>query len=127
MDTWNKYKDKSYKINLYNVDISKTICYGNYLISKIAYQAICNKVKQRTINSFFETASIVIHATVAQNKVDNFEKSLEYIEEVTRSLMNSNNSSKELGLLIGNLTEYQDTHYTFIELIAFIRCIAAKI
>ena len=55
MDTWSKYKYKTFSKNqLYTTaaNIAKELCYANYLIAKYAYLASKNKIKQKHINLF---------------------------------------------------------------------------
>ena len=130
MDNWYKFKDKSNKkIDLNKVDIASVICYGNYLIAEIAWLASQNKVKQKTINKFFNVATTVLQATVAQKgfKQNELAEIYTYIDNITKDLNGATITTKEIGLMLGNLSELEGEHYTFTELIGFVRSIAAKI
>ena len=129
MDSWYKYKTTSFKIDLNKINISKQICYGNFLLSKILWKTIQNKPSQRLINKFFANASVVLQATVIQKGFNNKELSdiYVYIDNITKELLSSSNSAEDLALMLGNMSELEDMKYTFTELIAFVRAIAIKI
>lgn len=129
MDTWHKYKNIEFKNDLKQCSIEYEICYGNYLVHKIALKASQNKLPQRLINSFFKQAIKILQITIkTQNiKTTSLIEVYDYIDTITRDLRNSSTSLKELGLMIGNLSEIESAHYTFVELIAFVRILAEKI
>ena len=129
MDSWYKFRNKKHKENLSKLSISSNICYGNYLIGKIAYDASKYKVKQSTIDKFFNTASKILQATVEQKGYENKEliEIYSYIDRVTNDVIKSTTTSQELGLMLGNLTELEEGKYTFTELIGFVRALASKI
>lgn len=130
MDSWKKYKDKNFeKSSLSAADLSKEICYGNYLISKIAWLASIRKLKQRHIDKFFNKASFIIQATYTQKGYNNIQISelYNYIEQVYKDLLKTGTNIEDYGLLLGNITELSDANYTFVELIGFIRAVATKI
>lgn len=127
MDKWFKYKKQIINYNIHKINISEAITYGNYLISKITFKIICNKKPKRLINKLFKISHIIIAATSAQKNDESFNDAYNYIDDITNKLQNTDNSAKDLALLLGNLSEYTDTHYTFIEKVAFVRCIANKI
>lgn len=128
MDTWHKYINKTFKYNLKNINIPQHICYGNFLAYKIAYQSIIKKPKQRLFNKFFENAAIVLQATLQQTSEHNeFNEIKTYIDNLKIKFQDTHNSSTDLGLLLGNITECSDLKYTFVEIIAFIRCMASQI
>lgn len=129
MDTWNRYKTKSYSKDLRTVSVPKTICYGNYLLSEIAWLACNSKLKQKHINKFFDTASLVLQATKAQNGLEKVElyEIHNYIEKITKDIESTNTTMEDLGIMLGNISELQDAKYTFTELIAFVRVFAKQI
>lgn len=129
MDTWNKYKKKKFNTDLKNVSISKQICYGNFLLASIIWRIINNRSVKHLINKFFDNASLVLQATLVQKGFDN--KDLydiyAYIDGITKDLIDNVNSAEDYALMLGNISEFEDANYTFTELIAFVRAIAAKI
>ena len=129
MDTWYKIRTEKIKEDLSKVKISEKICYGNYLIAEICWLACTNKLKQKNIDNFFKTASIVLQATLEQKGFNSSGLSdiYIYIDTIFRDIVNSETSLQELGLMLGNLTELDNAHYTFTELIAFVRAMATKI
>ena len=130
MDSWNKYKSKKFaNIDLTKVNISKTICYANFLIADLAWKAANTKLKQKHIDKFFEQASLILQATIAQKGFENTEKQevYNYIDTTTKTVSESLASLEEFGTMMGNFTEISEAHYTFTELIAFVRVLAAKI
>ena len=50
-----------------------------------------------------------------------------YIDKITKDLMTNSTGAEDYALMLGNLSEFDDMKYTFTELIAFVRAIAAKI
>lgn len=129
MDTWNKYKNKQFKDNLDKINISEAICYGNFLINQIAWKVVRHKRAQKQINQLFETASLIFQATNKQKgfTAEKYRDLLGYIDNVFNSISANQNSKEEIAMLLGNLTEYTDTQYTFVERIAFVRFIASEI
>lgn len=129
MDTWLKFKDKSSKKDLTKINISESICYGNYLIAKISWLTSQNKIKQKHIDKFFMQATEILQATVAQQgfKSNELGEIYAYIDNITNDLNKTTITSKEIGLMLGNLSELDGERYTFSELIGFVRSIAAKI
>ena len=129
MDTWYKYRAKQHKQDLNKVDVPKMVAYGNYLIHTIAWKAANNKCSQKLLNKFFDVASLVLQATLAQKSdATSIMGAYEYIDQITKDLSNGySTSAQELGLMIGNLSEIEDGHYTFTELIAFMRLMGTRI
>ena len=129
MDTWHKFRNKPIRKDLTKMNISELICQGNYLIAEIAWLATQNKLRQRHIDRFFDHANIVLQSTVAQNGYSNadIQGIYEYIDQITKEVMSSSVSLRDLGLMIGNLTELADNNYTFTELVAFMRVFGTKI
>ena len=129
MDTWYKYKNTSFKTDLNKINISKQICYGNFLLASIAWRTIKGKAPQSLFNKFFSNAAIVLQATVAQKGFNNKEliDVYAYIDDITKDLIANSNSAEDYALMLGNLSEFDDMNYTFTELIAFVRAIATKI
>lgn len=129
MDTWNKYKNKQFKQDLNKINISEAICYGNLLIHDIVWRVIHNKRVQRQINKLFEVASLIFQATCKQKGLvaEKYKDMLNYIDSVLNGISSNQSNYKEIAMLLGNLTEYTDTQYTFVERIAFVRFIANEI
>lgn len=126
MDTWSKYKIKSYKVDLNTLSISKHICYSNYLLFKICWNIINGRTNQMLINKFFRNAAITLQASVAQKGYNNTElyEIFNYIDTMTKDLYNTKTEAKDLASMIGNMTEIENK-YTFIETIAFVRAFVA--
>ena len=129
MDTWYKYKTRENKINIKETNVSKLICYGNLLLAQIIWDTVNYKKTQKNIDKFFQNASVVLQATLAQKGFNNKEliDVYNYIDKITMELMNNSNSAQDYALMLGNISEFADMKYTFTELIAFVRVIAAKI
>lgn len=129
MDTWYKYKTFNFKKDLNKINISKQICYGNFLLASILWKTIKSKPSQSMFNKFFSNAAIVLQATVAQNGFNNKEliDVYNYIDKITKELIANSNSAEDYALMLGNISELEDMKYTFTELIAFVRAIATKI
>ena len=129
MDTWYKFKNIKSKKDLTKINIAKQICYGNFLLGDIIWQTINNKKPQKLFNEFFENASIVLQATLAQKGFSDEEliEAYNYIDKTTKELMTNSTGAEDYALMLGNLSEFQDMKYTFTELISFVRAIAAKI
>lgn len=128
MDTWHKFRNKDTRKKLTEVDVAKEICYGNFLMSEIAWLASQNKLRQWHIDKFFNQATLILQATIAQKGFNKETEGIyEYIDQITKELIANSVSVSELGLMLGNLTELEDNHYTFTELIAFVRTLGAKI
>lgn len=129
MDTWNKYKNKQFKFDLNRVNVSEAICYGNFLINTIAWKVIRHKKVQRYINKLFDVASLIFQATYKQKgyTYDKYKDMLSHIDNMLNSIIENQNSYEEIALMLGNLTEYTNVTYTFIERIAFVRFIANEI
>lgn len=129
MDTWKKYKNKKHKQDLKSVKIADLICFGNFQIAKIAWLGSKNKIKQKHINNFFNTASLVLQATVAQKEY-NTDKLIDiftHIDVIVKDLLGTNTSLEDMSLMLGNLTELERANYTFVELIGFVRFLSTKI
>lgn len=128
MDIWYKYKNKKFKVDLNAVNIGECICYGNMLLHELVWKIIQHKKPNALIEKFFDNASMVLQATSAQN---GFKKEAtdvyEYIDSITKELMTSSNSAEDYAMMLGNLSEFEDMKYTFVELIGFVRAMAAKI
>lgn len=129
MDTWYKFKNIKIKQDITQINISKQICYGHYLLSDIIWKTVNHKKPQKLFNKFFENASLVLQATLAQKGFDNKEMIdvYNYIDKITKDLMTNSTGAEDYSLMLGNLSEFDDMKYTFTELIAFVRAIAAKI
>lgn len=129
MDTWNKYKNKQFKYDLDRINISEAICYGNFLINLIAWRVVRHKKIQKQVNKLFDVASLIFQATCKQQglSAEKYKEMLSYIDNVMNNIVNNQNNCEEIAMLLGNLTEYTDTHYTFTERIAFVRFIANEI
>lgn len=129
MDTWYKYKNTSFKVDLNKVNISKQICYGNFLLASILWKTTKGKPTQSMFNKFFSNAAMVLQATVAQKGFNNKElgDAYNYIDQITKDLIANSNSAEDYALMLGNISEFDDMNYTFTELIAFVRAIATKI
>ena len=129
MDTWNKYKNKQFKQDLNKINVSEAICYGNLLIHDIAWRVIHNKRAQRQINKLFEVAALIFQATCKQKGfvAEKYKDMLAYIDSVLNGISSNQSNYQEIAMLLGNLTEYTDAHYTFVERIAFVRFIASEI
>ena len=130
MDNWFLYKNKQHKKDLKTLDIPKTICYGNMLLAQNMWLAANNKIKQKHINKFFDIASLVLQATMTQKGFSETELMAihQHIERITKDLLyNATLTAEEIGLMLGNLSEIENGHYTFIELIGFMRAVASKI
>ena len=129
MDSWHKFRGKNFRKELAKLDIAELICYGNFLMSEISWLAVQNRLRQGHIDRFLDHASLVIQATIAQKGYNTADSSglYEYIDQVTKNLTESSVSVREIGLMLGNITEITDTTYTFIELIGFARAFGAKI
>ena len=127
MNYWDKYKNKIFKEDLEKVNVAEAIAYANLLIAKIAWKAIHNKMNKRLFNNFFNVASLILHATIVQHEypVDYYDNILAHIDDIYDKVGRLNYSKAEIGLMIGNLSEYTDVHYTFTELIAFVRFLAS--
>ena len=97
------------------------------MIAKISWKAIHNKANKRLFNNFFNVASLILHATIVQHEysVDHYDNILAHIDDIYDKVGRLNYSKAEIGLMIGNLSEYTDVHYTFTELIAFVRFLAS--
>ena len=128
MDTWYKYKSKKFKMNLKEINLSEYICYGNMLLHELVWKIVQHKNPQALIEKFFENASIVLQATVVQSGFNNSNTDVyEYIDSTTKELMTNSNGAEDYALMLGNLSEFEDMKYTFVELISFVRAMAAKI
>ena len=129
MDTWYKYKNKHFKIDLNKINIAEQICYGNFLLAQILWKTIQRKQTRRIINKFFINASLVLQATEVQKGFSNTEiiEVYNYIDKITKELIANSNSAEDYALMLSNISEFEDMNYTFTELIAFVRAIAAKI
>lgn len=128
MDTWYKYKNKKFKIDLSAVKISEKICYGNMLVHEIAWAIVCGKKPSKLFSRFFANASVVLQATIIQNGfADAGAEVYAYVDSTTNELLNDSNSAEDYALILGNLSEFDDMKYTFVELIGFVRAMAAKI
>lgn len=127
MNYWDKYKNKIFKEDLKKVNVAEAIAYANLLIAKISWKAIHNKANKRLFNNFFNVASLILHATIVQHEypVDHYDNILAHIDDIYDKVGRLNYSKAEIGLMIGNLSEYTDVHYTFTELIAFVRFLAS--
>lgn len=129
MDTWNKYKHNSYNnINLNKIDVSLSICYANFLLSKIIYKMSQDKKCQKTINKFFDISSIILKATALQKgfKTQELPEIYSHIDNVTRDILNNSTDTKTIALMLGNLSEIVDAKYTLVELIGFVRALASE-
>lgn len=128
MDTWYKYKNKKFKINLNEVNLSECICYGNMLLHQLVWKITQHKKPRALIDKFFNNASIVLQATIAQTALNSSNTNVyEYIDSATKELMTNSNSAEDYALMLGNLSEFDDMKYTFVELVSFVRAMAAKI
>ena len=129
MDTWNKYKHNSYnKIDLNKVDISLTVCYANFLLSKIVYKISQGKKCQKTINKFFDISNMVLKAMALKKgfKTQELPEIYSHIDNVTRDVLNDSTDTKTIALMLGNRSEIVDANYTLVELIGFVRALAAE-
>ena len=128
MDIWYKYKNKKFKIDLSTINIGERICYGNMLLYEIAWKILQHKKPKALIEKFFDNASIVLQATKAQSGFNKESTDVyEYIDSITKELMTNSNGAEDYALMLGNLSEFEDMKYTFVELIGFVRAMAAKI
>ena len=128
MNYWSEYKYYSFKEDLNNINIAEAIAYANLLMSKISWKAIHNKYSARLFKRFFKVASLILQSTIIQHNenAEQYKEVLKHIDNIYSKVCELNYTKPQIGLLLGNLSEYIDTHYTFVELIAFVRFLAAK-
>ena len=127
MDLWDKYKKKQRKEDLAKINIPEAIAYGNLLISKIAWKSIHNKNCKHLFNKFFDIADLILKSTVCQKEYVNtqLQDIYKHIDTITDQVSQLAYTKPQIGLMLGNLSEYVDNHYTFTELIGFIRFLAS--
>lgn len=127
MDLWNIYKKKTRKEDLSKINVAEAIAYGNLLINKIAWKIIHGKKATRLFKQFFDTADLILKTILNQKEYSDTQAQeiYKHIDMILDQVKNLVYTKEEIALMIGNLSEYTDSHYTFTELIGFIRFLAS--
>lgn len=124
MDTCSKYINKQVQ-SMKALELLIAEC--NYEITKCVIKLLKNKKPtQWHFNKIFKCYNYIYQHTATHTSEQDSKEVLEYLDDITKQLLESDMSAKDIAMCIATNSELQQP-YTLIQQIAMIRAIASKI